>query len=615
MKVPINWLKEYIDFTNEKELVDKLTAIGHMQDGPPVDVAGTKVYDLEVRQNRPDCLSLVGIAREAAAVLNKKVKHPEVKDYSKVEGETKVEIKDPSLCYRVNTATIEGISVKDSPEWLKDKLTAYGIKTVNNVVDITNFVMVETGQPLHAFDKEKIEKSTLIVRTAKEGEKLALLGDAKVTLTKNDLVFTDPSKAVALAGVMGGKETGVTDKTKSIILEATTYNQASVRRTSIRHQVRTEASTRLEKFTHPKLTEIALKRTVALVLELCGGKITDTTDVYPTKKEDVTVKLTIEQLNKLGGVTFSSQQARTILQRLELETSDSLTVKIPYFRTDLEIEEDLIEEVLRIHGYDKLIPALPSSPPPKNIDLKEFILEEKLKDLLTRAGLDEQITEPLTNEADSTLKPVLLENSLNTDKTMLRTTLKNGLLKSLQNQVKHRKQKVMLFETGKIFYLKSDKYVEQAVLGIITKGVDYFETKGLIDLLKEHFELKQVSVTIDVIDSAQNIYFFELPVDKITADKIKKPLTSHPQVIFQDISLFVPKNTKVGDLVNEARSSSDLISRVELGEEPKASGDHKSVFLHLQFESSSGNITKDVVDKEKKAVLKLLEEKFSAKVR
>ena len=615
VKVPINWLKEYIDFSNDEELMAKLTSIGHMQDGPPVKVGETQVYDLEVRQNRPDCLSLIGIAREAGAVLDKKVKYPQVNLYKQQAGRTRVEIVDPKLCYRFNTVTIEGLKVAESPQWLKEKLNAYGIKTVNNLVDITNFVMVEVGQPLHAFDRAKIKDEILVMRPAKKGESLVLLGDKKVELTQDDLVIADAEKPLGLGGVMGGKDSSVDSSTTSIILECATYNQAVVRRTSLRHQVRTEASTRLEKFLHPKLTEVALQRAVDLILKECGGSIVATTDVYPKKFEEATVKLTIDRLNTLGGVKFTQKQAEDMLKKLELEVDTDLTVKIPYFRTDLELEEDLVEEVLRIYGYDRVPSELPSNPPPKNIDSNTLILEEQLRDLYIRAGLDEQITEPLTSEENPVLNPVLLENSLNADKTMLRTTLRGGLANSLNNQLKFRKEKVQLFEIGKIYFYEGKKTSERSMLGVMTYGTDYFEVKGLMDLINDHFEtkLKSNDHFVEIIDD--NTYFFELPLEAVVRAKVKKPKTNPPHVIFQDISFFVPPDTKVGEIIQDVSNTSSLVSKVELGEEPTTTNDLKTVFLHLQFESSEKNLTKEIVDMEKKTILAALESKFKAKVR
>lgn len=618
MKVPINWLKEYVDISNETELVDRLTFAGHMQDGPPEKIDGSNVYDLEVRQNRPDCLSLIGIAREAGAVLGKKIRHPQSNPYKSTKGSTQIEITDPELCFRFNTVTIEDLKVSESPQWLKNKLNQYGIKSVNNLVDITNYVMVEQGQPLHAFDKEKIHENTLIIRPAKKGESVLLLGNKRVSLTEDDVVIADPKKVVALAGVMGGEDTSVSKKTTSIILEAATYNQATVRRSSLRHQTRTEASTRLEKFLNPKLTEVALQRALELILKECGGKITDTTDNCPKVFQEPKIKLSLFHLNRIGGIEFTQKQAENILKKLELNVSsdkDTFTVTVPYFRTDLEIAEDLVEEILRIHGYEDIPVILPGNPPPKNIESSDYQLEEELRDLFARAGFDEQITEPLTNESNPKRKAILLENSLNADKTMLRTTLKNSLLDSLNNQLKFRKNTVKLFEIGKVYYEQKGVYEEEVLVGVIATGMDYFSFKGLLDLLNENFEtnLNVKNFEVEILD--KEINFFEISLTNIKKSKIKKPLIKPPQVIFQDISLFVSKDIAVGNLLEVASQASDLLTKVELGEEPKISGEQKSIFLHLQFESPTKNLTKTIVDKEKEKILTTLKTQFKALIR
>lgn len=623
MKVPITWLKDYVEFTSEDELMDKLTSVGHMQDGPPKKVGDTNVYDLEVRQNRPDCLSLLGIAREVAAVLGKKVVDPSnsLKDIPSVDGQTTIKVQDSDLCYRFNTVTIDSLKIAPSPDWLKNKLNAYGIKSVNNVVDVTNFVMVELGQPLHAFDTDKIKDATLIIRPAKKGESVKLLGEKKVALSSSDLVIADSTRVLALAGVMGGEDSSVTDKTTSIILEAATYNQASIRQSSLRHQTRTEASTRLEKFLHPTLTEAALKRAVGLILELCGGKIVDTTDEYGKKFSPITITLPIKRLNQLGGTTLKSAEVEKIAKNLELTVekvnADSITVGIPYFRTDLQLPEDLVEEILRIHGYDQIPAHLPSAPPPQNIDSKRYLLEEQLRDLFTEAGLDEQITEPLTKESSPEHTPVVLENSLNSDKTMLRTTLRESLLRSVENHAKYRKDVIKLFEIGKIYYKKDSEFKEDPVLGIMTQGSDYFKTKGLIDLLCARFEttVDSATVEIEIVDEKKKLYFFEISLSEIKSQKTVRPYTEVPRILLEDLSLFVPENVKVGELLATAQTSSEMLSTVRLGEAPKVLKGKKTVFLHLEFVAQKGNITKEEISKEKSKIVKKLQETYKAELR
>lgn len=302
MKIPLNWLKEYVELPSDvEELTQKLTAIGHMQDKKPEKIGDDTVIDLEVRQNRPDCLSILGIAREVAAVTNRGLKVPSTssvmlsaESVDQHQSEQKIlkfrlhrecstksaQVQDDTLsiqntahelCKRFNAHRIRvdrSQSTVDSPSWIKDRLQAYGIKTISPLVDITNYVTIELGEPLHAFDIRHVEDGTIVIRRAKEGEKLTILGGKVLTLTTDDLVISSKSKALSLAGMIGGAVSGVHPDTTEIVLEAATYNQASIRRSSIRHSVRTEASTRHEKFLHPHLAEIALQRAASLIVEI-----------------------------------------------------------------------------------------------------------------------------------------------------------------------------------------------------------------------------------------------------------------------------------------------------------------------------------------------------------
>lgn len=620
MKVPIKWLKEYIEIPDEKELIDKLTSVGHMQDGPAKEIEGDRVYDLEVRQNRSDCLSILGIAREAAAVLDKQIKDPteNLPEIPSLKRKTTVDIQDKN-CFRFNTVTIEGVKVASSPKWLTEKLRSYGIKTINNIVDITNFVMVELGEPLHAWDAQDVKDYKIVIRKAKKGEKVTLLGGKVLSLTENDLVAADSEKVLTLAGIMGTEGSGVKESTIAIILEDATYNQALIRQSSLRHSVRTESSTRHEKFLHPHLTGIALKRATALILELSGGKVVDHTDAYPEKKERIAVSMSIERLNRLGGVSLNLSEVQKILERLQLKIKSSIdnkfTIEIPYFRTDLALEEDLIEEVLRIYGYDNIPPHLPSSPPPPPIDSQDFVLGEEIKNILLAAGYDEEVTEPLTKEENPTYEPVLLENSLNTDKTMLRTTLKNSLLGALSHQKKYRKSQIRLFELGKIYYKMSKSFEEQKMLGLLTYGIDYFELKGTLELLKERFESSPSfsDNSIEIID--ENTYFVEIPLSTLKTSKTIKPYSEPPHVIFHDISFYAPIATEIGNLINDVKKASKLLRKVNLGEVPQVQNDQKTVLLKLEFYKERANLSKEEVEPEKEKIINLLTKVYDAKIR
>ncbi len=621
MKIPIGWLKDYIEVKDEQALIDSLTAIGHMQDGPPKEGALGNVYDLEIRQNRPDCLSIVGIAREAAAARGDKLNKPHAKPQplSEMSGGYTVTIKDSSQCYRFNTLVLENIKVGESPQFIKERLEAYGIKVVNNVVDITNFVMVELGQPLHAFDLAKMGKQSVVIRSASKGEELEVLGAQTVKLTEEDLLVATEESAIAVAGIIGGAGTAVDDSTTSILLEAATYNQAYIRRTSRRLQLRTEASTRHEKFLHPKLTEIALTRAVELLVKHAGAKVANHIDTYPHPKKEPTIALHISKIKTLGGVSLKKSEIEKILEDLFIAArpgdGDLLEVTPAYFRTDLAIEEDIIEEVIRIHGYEHIPATLPHQPPPPSLEGSEITKEEAVRDLMVEAGYDEQITEPLVEKNETQRDPVVLQNSLNSDKTMLRTSLKASLAGCIKNQQKYGKKIIQLFEVGKIYYKEGAGYKEQKMLGVATAAVRYRDIKGVLELVAAHFEGSEIITTPIETLNVSGGFFFELPLDALKAQIVQKPLAAPPQVVREDLSFEVAKSTPVGEFVAAAKDASAHVRTVKLGEEPRLHGNHKTLFLHIEFSSPDKTLTKEEASTLKDKIISRLASEFDAKVR
>jgi phenylalanyl-tRNA synthetase beta chain len=298
-------------------------------------------------------------------------------------------------------------------------------------------VTIELGEPLHAFDIRHVEDGTIVIRRAKGGEKLTILGGKVLTLTTDDLVIASKSKALSLAGMIGGAESGVQPDTTEIVLEAATYNQASIRRSSIRHSVRTEASTRHEKFLHPHLAEIALQRAASLIVEICGGEIVALADSYPDPVKESTLDLRLSEVERLGGVKISPKDAENYLSSLgfiivrvsdfppkaDQPLAEEFRVSVPYWRTDIEQEADLVEEILRLYGYEHIPASLPPSPSPKNITSYWFKLEERIRDVMLQLGFDEQITEPLTKSNSkfkilnsNNGKQIRLQNALNAKK-------------------------------------------------------------------------------------------------------------------------------------------------------------------------------------------------------
>lgn len=611
MRIPLNWLKEYVDLPSDtEELTKKLTAIGHMQDKKPEQVGDDVVIDLEVRQNRPDCLSILGVAREVAAVTGKMVKAPNI-ELKAQSGQTKeklyIENTAPDLCHRFNAYRIKfrkKNSEISTPQWMIDRLTAYGIKVISPLVDITNYVTIELGEPLHAFDIRHIEANQIVIRKATDAEQITILGGKMLKLTTDDLVIASKSKALSLAGIIGGEESGVQPDTTEIILEAATYNQASIRRSSIRHSVRTEASTRHEKFLHPHLAEVALQRAASLLVELYGGEIVSHADSYPSPVEKTSVTLHLSEIERLGGISISSKQVDEYLQSLGFSidkvSNGEFRVSVPYWRTDVEQEADLVEEVLRLYGYENIPQSLPPVPPPNNITSYWFRLEEQIRDSMLQLGFDEQITEPLTKKSTEQTQ-IQLQNALNADKNALRTDLKDGLMHALHHQKKFERTSIQLFELGRVYGKTTHAkkpYIELRQLGFLMydataqKDALYLTAKGIVETVSKKlgYPFSDEIFSLQLLD--EKTVFGAIEIEKYWSPKAKKVSADRQLYVgipnFQrfDISLYLDVSVKVGDVIGSIQKSHAELESIDYEISPSNKDGKQNVLL--KFTATSG---------------------------
>jgi phenylalanyl-tRNA synthetase beta chain len=367
---------------------------------PLAEYLGDAILDLEVTPNRPDCLSVVGIAREVAALTGRAVRLPEPV-YEEldcpIEQKASVEIIDPELCPRYSASLIIGVKVAGSPEWLKQRLLKYGMRPINNIVDVTNYVMVEYGQPLHAFDYERIRGRKIVVRRAESGETLTTLDGVERALSGDMLVIADGVVAVAVAGVMGGVASEVTEDTTSVLLEAANFNPASIHYTGNALKLPSEARMRFERGISPELATVALKRATQLITELGGGRVAKgLIDVYPGRADRKPIRLSAARLKKLLGIEFVLDQMVGALTALGFDCEADAAVgevwaTAPYWRSDISREVDLIEEVARIAGYDKIPTTLFSEPIPHQAPDPLFSLKRRLRNCLVGYGFQEII--------------------------------------------------------------------------------------------------------------------------------------------------------------------------------------------------------------------------------
>src|SRR5688572_22430524 len=420
------------------------------------------IYDLEVTPNRPDLNSLIGIAREISAVTGNPLKLPNPGPPEQGEPAEKfirVRIENPDLCPRYTARVIHGVKVGPSPAWLRERLECLGVRSISNVVDVTNYVMLEIGQPLHAFDYHLLSTPEIIVRNAAEGEPFTTIDGQKRVLTSEMLVIADSKRAIAVAGVMGGQNTEINERTVDVLIESAYFKPQNIRRTSKKLDLRTESSYRFERGCDPNMVDWASRRAAQLILETAGGRLArGAVDAYPNKIKPVEITLRHEKAAQLLGIPLSAKQNTDHLRSLGLELVSegerACTVRVPTFRVDLKREIDLVEEIARIHGVEKI----PATPPRGALGTHAYdAVHDQLAEarrLLTALGLNEAQGQTLISDASAKLVSndfIGLENPLSSDMNVLRPSLMPGLLEALRHNVNHKNPDVALFEVGRVF--------------------------------------------------------------------------------------------------------------------------------------------------------------------
>jgi len=514
------------------------------------------VFSLNVTPNRGDALSHLGVARELGAILGQKVKLPTAKlnetseDASKKISVSIAEAIRPDgteLCLQYHARCIEGVRVGPSPEWLVKYLQSLGMRSINNIVDVTNFVLMEFGQPLHAFDFDRIEGAKIRVRRAVKGEKLPLLDKTEVELSDDDLVIADANRPVALAGVMGGGNSEVTDATKRILLEAAQFLPGAVRRTARRHQKHTDSSHRFERQVDAKGVVAAMERATALIVEVAGGKVAKgAVSAYSTAGKQLAtgplteLDLSVSALAHFLGIDIDAKQAQSCFEQIGFASkaqAEKLRVEIPSFRPDVRIAEDLYEEVLRVWGYERVTPKVPQLnfiPEPTNpIDIRARYIE-KLKLTFAEQGFCESVNFGFTSVASNTrwggkeaANAIALLNPLNEEFNTMKTSLVGGLVENMLLATRHQQRDIRLFEVRPIYVHdpKSETTAreEWRISGIVTgrafsaalsaqdRDLDFFDAKGFVE------------TSLDAI-SARGVRY--MPGDKLVSDTRLHPAQS-----------------------------------------------------------------------------------------
>jgi phenylalanyl-tRNA synthetase beta chain len=652
---------------------------------PLAEYLGDTILDLDVTPNRPDCLSMIGIAREVAAIAESKVHVPEIsyeESENTVDTYASVQILEPDLCPRYCASLLTGIKITESPQWMQRRLLACGMRPINNIVDITNYVMLEYGQPLHAFDYDQIRGKQIIVRKAGHGESITTLDGVQRQLSPNMLLIADKDRAIAVAGIMGGTGSEVTGKTTTVLIESANFNQAVIHRGSLEMHLSSEASLRFEKGLSRELPLIALKRATQLMSEYAQGKpAIGILDVYPGKQHRQNIFLPIADVKRLLGIELKLSDVCKALELLEFQcvkkqSKQQVQVEVPWWRTDVKCMADLVEEIARVVGYDKIPTTMLSSSLPKHEPAPMISLRQQLSNILIGCGFQEVITYSLTSlEALERLSPELritgpnpmkVANPMSKEQEYLRTSLRQGILSVLARNERLQENVIMLFEIGKIFKPRdNDLPREREMLCAILSGsqrrlswrgeeepVDFFVAKGVVETIlsrlgvtanfKESVDDSLLAGrTADVLQGDTKLgvigeihpkvsktfgisgiaYLIEIDVDKLSSilvtAKTYKSIPRYPSTS-RDLALLVDEKVAYQQIYSIIHSCSPLVSSVNLfdfyqGEQvPKGK---KSLAFRIIYQSTTHTLTDSEVDKVQQQILDRLQREIGASLR
>lgn len=625
MIAPLSWLKEYVDITlTPKELGDKLTEVG-LGCEKIEKVENDTIFHFEITPNRPDCLSIIGIAREIGAITSKKIKLPKIISLSKPKKILPLTIKTNSkINPRFTGIIIDGVKVGESPKWLKDRLQSVGQRPINNIVDITNYVMQETGNPLHAFDYDKIMGHTIVVSQTKGGEKFESVDEISYHLPKDAVVISDKEKIIDLCGIKGGKNSGAFNATKTIFIRVPVEIPQLIRRTSLSLGIRSEASSIFERGVNTGGTIDTLKRASNLILEIAGGEVAS--DLYDIKDELFNpwkLNLRLERMSKILGIEIPEKRVLEILTYLnlspKLKTKNIIETTIPTYRNDLKIEEDLIEEVARLYGYNNFPKTLPTGEiPTKTIPYaKDYLLDQKIKELLKANGFSEIYTYGLVSENDLKSvgadpdKTLRVDNPISREFEYLRPTLAIGLTKAVtQNRPSF--EEVNLFEMGKVYLgANLDSAKEEVSIAAVSSKKNFFEIKGLLERVFNDLGIKDDPTKfIKVLDEG---IFFELSFEevrkKINPHKTFKPLPKYPPII-EDLAIVANESVSTNEILNDIKKQSNLIVSTSLLDQFE-----NTRTFHIIYQHKERNLKKEEVSQIREGILKGLKEKFNAELK
>ncbi|MDS0527491.1 phenylalanine--tRNA ligase subunit beta [Clostridium sp. SHJSY1] len=634
------------------------------------------ILDFDITSNRPDCLSMVGMAREIAAALRTTYKMPnlsyEVKSSKNIKDELKVSIKS-NLCRRYMARGVKNVKIAPSPSWMQERLLEAGVRPINNIVDITNFVMLEIGEPMHAFDKRQLTTGKIVVDTAKDNEKFTTLDEIERELNSDLLCIKDGDNTVALAGIMGGLNSEIKEDTTEVVFECANFDGTNIRVNSKVLGLRTESSSRFEKDIDPNLAELALNRACVLVCELGAGEVMEgTIDEYPSVKEISHMTVSSNWINKFLGIEMTKEDMKSALDSLDLKTEingENLEITVPTFRVDIEIKEDIAEEVARIYGYDKIPTTVFDATPVRENKHKNDFLREVVVDTLIASGLNQSISysfvspkvfDKIKVAEDSELRNVIkIKNPLGEDFSVMRTSTLPSIMESLGRNYSRNNEYAKLFEIGKVYIKNEDENKLPTEKNILTIGMygqcDFLDLKGVVENVLDRLGItkakfvresenptfhpgktagiqlrgKSAGVFGEIHPDVQEEYDLDVPsyvaeldLDLLyEASNVKREYTPIPKfpAATRDIAVLVDDNTLAGD-IEEAmvRAGGSLVEKITLFDIYKgtqiAEG-KKSMAYAIVYRDPKKSLTDNDVNKIHDKILKSLENKVGAQLR
>ncbi|PIZ88766.1 MAG: phenylalanine--tRNA ligase subunit beta [Candidatus Nealsonbacteria bacterium CG_4_10_14_0_2_um_filter_38_17] len=696
MKFSYNWIKNYLKGkTPSPEKMAELLTMHSFEVEKVEKIGNDWMLDIAVLPSRgPDCFSHLGIARECAAVSDSKFQVPDVRlrEDKKIKAKdfVNVLVTDKNACSRYSARVITGIKVGPSPEWIQERLILCGLRPINNIVDITNYVMLETGQPLHAFDADKIDGKKIIVRFAREGEKLVTLDNQEFDLDSSILVIADSQKPIALAGIKGGRSPEIDESTKDIIIESANFNSAVIRKTSQKIGLKTDASLRFEHGLDQNLTVQSLDRVTALIQETAGGKISQgVIDFYPQKRVPRKISLDLDYVNKLLGIEIPEKEVKNILEKLGfknvwlrqrflrqrrtnlIKNRRSLLVEIPARRLDINLPEDLIEEIGRIYGYEKIPvvpPVMPIVPPERNDNL---FWQSITKSILKEAGFTEAYNYSFIGDKEMKIFNyqkeglIELENPLSQEQKYLCPSLIPNLLKNVFENQKYFKE-IQIFELGKIFLRKQEskdkeQTTEKLMLTGLLTGDKFYDLKGIVDLLLNGLGISNIwydeyrpspeesnlviwhqnkcaeikvdnqeigflgeisPAIIEELKIKERVMVFDLDFDKLESiaseEHEYRPISKFPAAV-RDLAVLVPVEIRVEEVLNKIETAGGALVRdvdlFDIYEGENLPEGKKNLAFHIIYQAKDHTLSSKELDEVQGKIIKALEEDLEWEVR